>query len=204
MSGNQTIDEPTAAAGRRERRRAETRAEIIDAAWQLAREEGLAGISMRELGARVGMRAQSLYGYVASKNDLYDAMFRQGYEVAGALVASWPAPPLTRAVLKDRLGAWIAFCVEDPVRYQLLFQRTIPDFEPSPASYALAVDVLAGLGEVLGAIGIDDPAAMDLLTAIVTGLTSQQLANDPGGDRWVRLAGEAVDMFLDHYGALPT
>ena len=33
---------------------------------------------MRELGERVGMRAQSLYSYFSSKNEIYDAMFAQG------------------------------------------------------------------------------------------------------------------------------
>jgi hypothetical protein len=30
----------------------------------------------------------------------------------------------------------------------------------------------------------------------VSGLAHQQVANDAGGDRWVRLAERAVDMFL--------
>ena len=38
-------------------------------------------------------------------------------------------------------------------------------------------------------------------TAITSGLASQQTSNDPGGDRWVRLADEATAMFLDHYAA---
>jgi hypothetical protein len=37
---------------------------------------------------------------------------------------------------------------------------------------------------------------VDLWTAVATGLVSQQLANDPGGDRWVRLIDRAVAMLL--------
>ena len=44
--------------------------------------------------------------------------------------------------------------------------------------------------------GITDPDAMDLWTALISGLTGQQLANDPGGTRWARLVDRAVDMFL--------
>jgi hypothetical protein len=36
-------------------------------------------------------------------------------------------------------------------------------------------------------------------TALTTGLVSQQIANDPGGDRWVGLIDEAVAMFLGYY-----
>ena len=40
---------------------------------------------------------------------------------------------------------FVEFCTSDPVRYQLLFQRTIPDFEPSPESYARDRAVEQGL-----------------------------------------------------------
>ena len=95
--------------------------------------------------------------------------------------------------------AFVEFCVEDPVRYQLLFQRTIPDFEPSPDSYADALAVLDVAREQLSSIGITDTAALDLWTALITGLVDQQLSNDPGGDRWTRLLPQAVDMFLAHH-----
>ena len=53
---------------RRSERNAATRAEILEAAWALVREEGPAGLSLRDLGRRVGMRAQSLYSYFDSKH----------------------------------------------------------------------------------------------------------------------------------------
>ena len=40
---------------------------------------------------------------------------------------------------------------------------------------------------------------MDVWTALVSGLAAQQNANDPGGDRWVRLADGCIDMFLEHW-----
>ena len=52
--------------------------EIVDAAWDLSRANGLGNFSMRELGTRVGMKAQSLYSYFASKHEIYDAMFCDG------------------------------------------------------------------------------------------------------------------------------
>ena len=41
---------------RRAERREATKAEILDAAWELVRAEGLAALSLRDLAARVGMR----------------------------------------------------------------------------------------------------------------------------------------------------
>ena len=37
----------------------------------------MAGLSLRELAARVGMRAPSLTPYFASKNAIHDATYRQ-------------------------------------------------------------------------------------------------------------------------------
>jgi AcrR family transcriptional regulator len=186
---------------RRSERAETTRREIIDAAWALVREQGLAALTMRELGARVGMKAQSLYVYFPSKHAIYDALFGQANR---ELVARWRAaaaagPQDPVAVLRRRTGAFLRFCVEDPVRHQLLFQRTIPGFEPSPESYAPAVEGLADLQARLGACGVDDPRAWDVWTALLAGLVAQQNANEPGGDRWLRLADDATDMFLAHY-----
>ena len=88
------------------------------------------------------------------------------------------------------------FDAEDAARSQLLFQRTIPDFEPSAAAYAVAEEVFAFCGAHLVRAGITDPTDMDLFTALVAGLGLQQLANDPGGERWHRLLDRAIDMYV--------
>ena len=185
----------------RGRRRQETTAEILDAAWRLARRDGLASISMRDLGREVGLRAQSLYAYFDSKAALYDAMFRQGQEQLAALSTAWPGDLSTvddpRATAKVLAGQFVEFCTDDPVRYQLLFQRVIPGWEPTPETYALAVDRVDDLRRALASVGIRDEEAIDLWTAVMTGLTDQQISNDPGGDRWSRLVPRAVDLLFD-------
>ena len=47
-------------------------------------------------------------------------------------------------------------------------------------------------------LGVTRPEQFDLWTGLISGLSFQQIANEPGTDRWVRLVDEAVDMFLDH------
>lgn len=187
-------------ADRRTVRRQESRAEIVEAAWALVSEHGLAGLSLRDLGRRVNMRAQSLYSYFASKNDIYDAMFMEGYRAfadaldQAATAESIQTDAVTRA--RETARAFVEFCTGDPVRYQLLFQRTIPGFEPSAESWAVATDVYRRTSERLAEIGVHDQATLDLWTAVMTGLTDQQISNDPGGTRWARLVDRAVDMLL--------
>ena len=185
---------------RRSERHAATRAEILDAAWQIVREQGLAALSLRDVAKAVGMQPPSLYSYFASKSAIYDAMFADGYRQL--LEARTAMPPVTDdAAFKAGARAWFDFCTADPARYQLLFQRTIPGFEPSEASMELAFQAYAVGKAGLAAAGVTDPEAMDLYTALLTGLTDQQISNDPGGDRWGRLLDDAIDMFLAHVRA---
>jgi AcrR family transcriptional regulator len=183
---------------RRAERTAATRREILDAAWNEVRAEGLASLVMRDLGARVGMRAQSLYGYFPSKHAIYDAMFAESnHELLRRLANLGSTTP--EQEVRERARIFLRFCVEDPVRYQLLYQRTIPRFEPSPEAFAPAVEVLEGARAALRACGVTDDRALDAWAAVIQGLAAQQDANEPGGDRWTRLADEITDMYLQHY-----
>ncbi|MEA3215244.1 MAG: hypothetical protein QOJ19_1400 [Acidimicrobiia bacterium] len=183
---------------RRAERREATRAEILEAAWALARQQGLAGLSLRDVAARVGMRPPSLYWYFDSKHAIYDAMFAEGNRELLHLVEAedWPEDP--RELLRKMARLFVEFSAADPARSQLMFQRTIPDFAPSAESYALAIQVIDKSRASFASIGLAEPFHFDLWTALVSGLASQQLANDPGGDRWLRLVDEAVDMYADH------
>ena len=184
---------------RRAERHAATRAEILDAAWQQVRASGLAALSLRDLARTVGMQPPSMYSYFDSKNAIYDAMFAQGaQQFVDEQRASMPTPDDPLEALKAVSHFFVEFCAADFARYQLLFQRTIPGFEPSPESFKISEDNLAELGALLARCGVSEPEAIDLFTALGTGLADQQLSNDPGGDRWIRLIDDAVEMFYEH------
>jgi AcrR family transcriptional regulator len=192
------VQEAPADGARRDRRaerRDATKAEILDAAWALVREHGLGALALRDLAAQVGMRAPSLYQYFPSKLAIYDAMFAQGTRDALAMLADIEAGD-TRGMLGEVARRMFEFSTTDPARSQLLFQRTIPGFEPSPEAYRAAIEMHSRVQALLVAHGITDPDAMDLWTAAISGLTNQQLANDPGGDRWERLIDRTVDMYV--------
>lgn len=185
----------------RGRRRQGTRQDILVAAWRLAQERGIANLSLRELAGEVGMRAPSLYTYFASKAAIFDAMFAQGYAELDELYAQVPFDaddPL--GTLRRATEAFIRFCQASIPRYQLLFTRVVPDWEPSAEAYAASVASYERMTERLGAVGVQGQRALDLWTAITAGLAAQQLANEPSGDRWARLSGDAAQMFLDHLG----
>ena len=183
---------------RRAERHQATKDEIVSAAWTMVRSQGLAGLSLRDLARDVGMKAPSLYSYFESKFAIYDAMFAEGARAFLALQSEVVQTGDPLSDLQAMMRFFIQFCTNDPARYQLMFQRTIPGFEPSKETFALAVKGLERLRTDLGAMGITGQRSLDLLTALSTGLADQQISNDPGGNRWIGLADEAGVMFFTH------
>lgn len=188
-------------AAYRNRRLEWTRGAILDAAWEVARRDGVAALSLREVAAQVGMRAPSLYHYFASKAALLDAMYAQGMAQFAELVQAIPADSDAVKALRKRARAFVAAAVAEPARFDLLFQRPVPGFEPSPEHVAFALAILGGTRQAAAAAGIKTDRAFDLFMATIRGLIAMQIANEPGGDRWTRLVDEAVELSTAHYGA---
>ncbi len=178
-------------------RRAAKIASIIEAAWALARENGIQLVSLHALAKEVGMRQPSLYAYFDSKNALYDEMFADGNRQLLAALSAIVLPADPRAALKACLQGFVTFATEDPARNSLLFRRVIPGFEPSADSYVLAGEALARIVGVMNAAGVTDPGDVDCLVAMTAGLIEAQLANEPGGERWLRHLNHLVDLLVD-------
>jgi AcrR family transcriptional regulator len=182
----------------REARRQNARADLLAAAWEMVREGGLGALSLRKLAQRAGITTPTVYAYFESKNAILDAMFGEAAES----FAQTNAGPLPDGTPQQQLVAhahrFAAFCTSDVARYQLLFQHLIPGFNPSPESYAPAIGALDSARRLLEHAGVRDHRDLDLWTALMTGLVDQQISNDAGGDRWIRLIDQAVAMFLAH------
>ena len=148
---------------------------MLAEAWALAHERGVLSLTLEQLDA--------LYG---------DAQ-RQLRERGDRL----PPTDEPREALRQWLHTYARYSAEDPVRWQLLTLRIVRDFEPSPESYAIALANLEYTRSLMHGVGITEPAHLDLLTGIFSGIVHQQLANEPGGNRWLRLIDEALDMFVD-------
>src|ERR1700723_4144487 len=84
-------------------------AEIVESAWQLAREHGIAGISLHALARNVGMRQPSLYAYFDSKMALYDAMFADGNRQLLKRLDVVKLPREPRSALKKFMADLVAF-----------------------------------------------------------------------------------------------
>jgi AcrR family transcriptional regulator len=189
------------------------RAEILAAARLLMRAEGAGALSWNEIARRVGLKPPSLYVYFDDKMALYDALFRLGWERYGEVMdEAMAAAPTGWVGVEQVAEVHFRFCVENPELFQLMFQRPIPGFEPSPESLALSFGILAEgrlhFWEMLAAARVEPPmaaeAAFDLFIAALYGVTAQHLANEPelslGEGRFGSLVPRVVDLFREAWG----
>lgn len=185
---------------RRAERREATRREILDTAWEIARRDGLAAVTLREVAGRIGMRSPSLYTHFDSKNAIYDAMFAQAWIELVDLFDAMEHPATDREDMLIEAEAFFDFAAADLARYQLMNQRTIPAFRPSEEAYSASLAAYERLRTAMATRGVREQADLDLWTATLGGFVDQQLANDPGGNRWRRQLPRVVDMYCDEVG----
>jgi AcrR family transcriptional regulator len=183
--------------GKVAQRREAKASSIVAAAWRLAGEHGVAGLSLHALAREVGMRQPSLYEYFDSKHALYDAMFADGNRQLLARFDNTRLPRDPRAALKKFLRTFIEFAIEDQARSELLFQRHVPGFTPSADSYALAEEALDRAAKHMHEAGVTRQGDVDCIVAMVGGLIEAQMSNEPGGTRWTRHIDRLVDLYVD-------
>jgi AcrR family transcriptional regulator len=186
--------------------------EALHHALALMGEEGVGALSVSEIARRMGIRGPSLYKYFPSRHAVYDALFARGLAAEQAAVRA-AVDGIGRGVPRIRAGAGavVRWAVENPALAQLLHWRPVPGFEPSAAVFEPSVEDMSDVrGEFAEAVRLgqltpvaDSTDAVLLYTVVLSGLISQQLANQPGvpfeqGD-FSRLTDVAIDLFLSAY-----
>jgi AcrR family transcriptional regulator len=197
------------APDRRQRRRQETIDEILRLALAQMADVGVGALSLSTVAREMGIRPPSLYQYFPSRLAVYDELFRRGNEELNACVAeavTGISDPVDR--LRSGSAALTRWSVEHPVIAQLMFWRPVPGFEPSPESFAPAlaqVDLMRDvIREAVDAGALAPEAATDdgfsLFTVWVSGVVSQQMANEPDAPfdsgRFTRLFDRIFDTWV--------
>lgn len=171
---------------RRQRQRDAMVSTILETARAIMREEGVAALSMQELARRLEMRAPSLYHYFSGKMEIYDALFRLGFTLyAERMEAVTHAAQSWQDELRLSFEAYMTFAVENPELYQLCFERPVPGFVPSEESLQVSFGLLHASYERVAQwrtmvdTDLDPQQMVDLVIAMMHGLTALHLANEP-------------------------
>jgi AcrR family transcriptional regulator len=111
---------PKTAQSRRERHKADSRAELLQAAHDLVKEEGYEGLTIRNLAKRVGYAPMSVYSYFADKHAILLALAENAFEtLAQRMERDAPTEPL--AALRKVMEEYAVFALENPNEYRTVF-----------------------------------------------------------------------------------
>lgn len=118
-----------------------TRERIVAAAIEFVDEHGIEALSMRKLGAALGVEAMSLYNHVANKDDVLDAMLEHTLVEIPLPDESWPWDRQLRMLAEEFRAAGL----RHPGLLPLFGSRgitSIAGFAPLERAY----DILRGAG----------------------------------------------------------
>ena len=149
------------------------RGRIIDAAVDFADRNGVDELSMRKLGAELGVEAMSLYNHVDNKDEILDGMI-------GAVFGAIPLPDTEidwkQAIRKTGIAAMEQFTAH-PWVVTLLMQRG--NFGDTPL---LFMNQILGVLRRAGFSDEDTHHAWQMLAGHTMGYAFQQAARMPGKD----------------------
>ncbi|MBJ7457678.1 MAG: TetR/AcrR family transcriptional regulator [Thermoleophilaceae bacterium] len=145
-------------AGRRERRLAQTRLTILDAAGKLFLTQGLHSTTMAQLAEEADVAIGTLYGHFDGKNDVYAALVDRALELdAEYCDAGWneASNPLGRLI--GIADGYLRFAREHP-DYFRLFRFPPADGPTADSSECVSERVRSEIERMAGAIreAIDD------------------------------------------------
>ena len=129
----------TRPTSRRERKKAQTRADLVKAAHALVREDGYEGLTIRKLAERVGYATMSVYSYFPDKHSILFAIAQDAFsDLARRMERTAPVDPLER--LKDMMRADL---VAELVAIESYSQMITMMGARDPATRRLFEDILA-------------------------------------------------------------
>ncbi|MET7567392.1 TetR/AcrR family transcriptional regulator [Streptomyces sp. NPDC005492] len=122
----------TGSRGRRERLRVETTAEIKSVALALMASGGPDAITLRAIAREMGMTANAIYGYFATRDDLVTVLVNDVYTaLADAVDTAWAAT--TDADPAVRIEAWAnafrRWALVNPQGFRLIYGDPVPGYQ---------------------------------------------------------------------------
>lgn len=185
------------------------RAELIDAGLKLIEEKGVRALTLREIGARVGVSRMAAYRHFADKADLLGAISEVGFtQFADALEhACRGAKPDAFSRLRAMALAYVRFAAERRAHYEVMFSSArdpnphgLPATDPGTRAFGILEHTIRE-GQKAGEIRPGDPVQLARITwALVHGISMLGLEPDlsasGAGTRFVAFSSEVLETGL--------
>jgi AcrR family transcriptional regulator len=160
------------------------RQDLLDAAMRVLREQGALHLTLRRVADVAGTSTMGIYTCFGGRAGLLEAIYQYGFHLLyEVMTKSLDAhtDPLDR-IMAVAYG-YREFALGDPALYALMFERPLPDFDPSPQqrddALRLTFDLLAqatSSASEAGRIRTGDPVrAAYLVWTTIHGLVSIEL-----------------------------
>jgi AcrR family transcriptional regulator len=155
------------------------RSEILGAGHEVLRRAGAQGLTLRAVAKQVGVTPMALYRHFADKDDLIDALMRDGLSAWEQRLRALPAgTPCVRIELA--FDAFVDFALTEPERFEAAFMLAAPGARRYPEDFAadkspVASLLLAEIRRAMRAKEIAGPSALEIaltLWALAQGLIS--------------------------------
>ncbi len=129
---------------------------LLDEALATIRAEGVDGLTLREIGARLGVSRTALYRHFADKRALLSAVATEGFRMLRQqLVTAWEEGGRGPAAF-DAMGvAYVRFAVANPSHYRVMFGGFVDPKAREPELAAEAAGAFQALVDALAALQRD-------------------------------------------------
>ena len=138
---------------------------IVEAAERLLAAEGPAALTVRRIATEAAVSPMGVYNHFGGKDGVVEALFVRAFDALRETFADvGGADPIDDLV--DAGDRYRRFALGSPSRYMLMFDRAVPDFEPSPAAVERAFASFAELVRLVqrgidaGVLAEDDATEM--------------------------------------------
>lgn len=109
---------------------------LLDEALSTIRREGVEGVTLREIGARVGVSRTALYRHFTDKSALISAVAAEGFRtLREQLAGAWESKNGGIGGFEAMGQAYVQFAVANPTHFRVMFSRFI-DREPADPQLA--------------------------------------------------------------------
>lgn len=108
--------------------------DVVGAATDLLCHDGPAAVSVRNVASRLGVSYQVVYSRFGGKTGLVDAMVLRGHTLLTAHLDAVTEPVGSPDRVVALGHAYLQAALAEPALYQVMFDRPVVGYQPSPAS----------------------------------------------------------------------